>query len=220
MTLKRESGLLMNLKRIVRIKKKYGLITVIRKPSKYKAGFRAGELNSVAPNLIQRKFVPEENEILFSTDITELRYRNGKRAYLSAVQKLGSNEIVNFSVSESPTLDLAINGLSQLFESIPKERRRDVVIHSDQGFHYTSYAFRAKLAEFEIRQSMSRKGNCLDNAPIESFFGHLKDEVDYKSCKNFKALNKSITNYIDYYNNDRPQWGLKQKTPAEAGVKH
>lgn len=218
MTLERKFGLVMNLKKIVRIKKDYGLITLIRKPCVHRAGFKAGEVSSVAPNLVQRNFRPGKNQILLSTDITELRYRNGKKAYLSAVQNLGSNEIVNFTVSESPTLELAIKGLSQLFESIPLNKRRNVVIHSDQGFQYTSYAFRAKLAEYGITQSMSRKGNCLDNAPIESFFGHLKDEVEYKSCKNFKALNKSITNYIDYYNKERPQWNLKQKTPAEAGV--
>lgn len=65
---------------------------------------------------------------------------------------------------------------------------------------------------------MSRKGNCLDNAPIESFFGHFKDEAEYKHCRNFQELSNCVRSYMKYYNNDRPQWGLKQKTPAEAGV--
>lgn len=219
MGLERRYKLRVNLKKIRRIKNKFKLITSIRKKSNNRAGFKKGEEHSVAPNLVQRHFSPMKGEIVLSTDITELRYLNGKKAYLSAVKNLRSKEIVNFFVSQSPTLDLALNGLSDLFESIPRNKRKEVIMHSDQGFHYTSYAFRAKLAEFGIMQSMSRKGNCLDNSPIESFFGHLKDEVEYKTCKNFNEVNKKIKSYIYYYNNERPQWGLKQKTPAEAGVK-
>ncbi len=93
-----------------------------------------------------------------------------------------------------------------------------MIIHSDQGGHYTGRSFREEIKKLGLRQSMSRKGNCLDNAPIESFFGHLKDDVDYKACKNFVELREMITEYMNYYNNERPQWGLKQKTPAEAGA--
>lgn len=219
MTLRRRHRLDMNLKKIIRIKRHYGLVTAIRKRSRTRLLFKQGEEHQAAANLLKRNFTPRKDQILFSTDITELQYLGGKKAFLSATKDLGSKKIVHFNVAEKPTLEVALGGLDQFFKRIPRKVRKKVIMHSDQGGHYTSYAFRMKLAEFEISQSMSRKGNCLDNAPIESFFGHLKDEADYKTCKNFKDLRKKITEYMEYYNHDRPQWDLKQKTPAEAGVK-
>lgn len=218
MHLKRKFGVEINLKKIIRIKKKFGLVTVVRRRSKYRAVFRAGEEHTVAPNLLQRNFNPTKEEVFLSTDVTELRYSNSQKAYLSAIKDLGSKEIVCFNVSSKPTIDLVIKGLDELFESMPNKKRRNVIVHSDQGFHYTSHQFRKKLADYGIKQSMSRKGNCLDNAPIESFFGHLKDEADYEACKSVNEVRKKIKSYIKYYNYQRPQWGLKQKTPAEARV--
>ena len=219
MSFERATGKKINLKKIVRIKKNFELVTTIRKVRKYSAGIKTGEEHKVAPNLIKRNFKPARNQILLSTDITEFKLWNGQKAYLSATQNLGSKEVLNFRVSERPTIDLVTTGFTELLSQMPKIERSKVIIHSDQGFHYTSFAFRKLLKDFKVKQSMSRKGNCLDNAPIESFFGHLKDEVEYKTCKNFKELKNKIHRYIYYYNNERPQWGLKQKTPAEARVK-
>jgi transposase InsO family protein len=208
-----------NLKKLIRIKRDHKLVTAVRKPKKFRAIFKKGEEHKVAPNLLKRDFVPASRRTVYSTDITELIYRGGKKAYLSAMKDLATNEIVHFNILERPTNELVTAGLEDLFGPYRKEVRVRMIIHSDQGFHYTSYSFRTKLLKLGIRQSMSRKGNCLDNAPIESFFGHLKDDLDYKACKNFAELRKMVSDYIDYYNNDRPQWGLQQKTPAEAGVK-
>ena len=95
------------------------------------------------------------------------------------------------------------------------DKYQNALIHSDQGFHYTNPEYIEKIKALEMIQSMSKKGNCIDNAPIESFFGHLKDDVDYKDCKTFEELRLLIKNYIPYYNNERAQWDLKKMTPVE-----
>ena len=95
------------------------------------------------------------------------------------------------------------------------KRYKDAVIHSDQGFHYTNPEYIDKVKALEMIQSMSRKGNCIDNASVESFFGHLKDDVDYKSCKTFEELKLLIENYIKYFNTERAQWDKNKMTPVE-----
>lgn len=206
-----------NIKKIKRIKRDFSLVTVIRRKNKMRLIFKAGEEHKVAPNLLKRNFIPITKRTYFSTDVTELPYLGGRKAYLSAMKDLATNEIVHFNIFQRPTGDLVTTNLEQVFEKYSALIRSRMIIHSDQGVHYTSDEFRAQLKKLGIIQSMSRKGNCLDNSPIESFFGHLKDEVDLRSCKTFTEVKKEIENYMDYYNNERPQWGLKQKTPAEAG---
>jgi putative transposase len=207
-----------NHKKVRRIKREFNLVTQVRKKSKYRAIFRSGEESKVAPNIVQRQFNPEKNEIILSTDITQLTYSFGQKAYLSAVKDLRTKEIVTYSLSRHPTVELAIGKLPQVLSSQSKEDRRKIIIHSDQGGQYCSPQYLGVLEELEVTVSMSRKGNCLDNAPIESFFGHFKDEAEYEHCRNFQELSNCVRNYMKYYNYDRPQWGLKQKTPAEAGV--
>lgn len=207
-----------NIKKIKRIKRDFCLITVVRRKNKIRLIHKAGEEHTVASNLLNRNFIPITKRTHFSTDVTELSYFGGRKAYLSATKDLATNEIVHFNILQRPTGDLVITNLEKVFEKYSSSIRSQMIIHSDQGVHYTSEAYRTKLKKLGIIQSMSRKGNCLDNSPIESFFGHLKDEVAYRSCKTFTELKKEIENYMDYYNNDRPQWGLKQKTPAEAGA--
>ncbi len=206
----------MNTKKIRRIKKKFNLMSKVRRRSIYRQAFFKAEEHAVAPNLVQQNFTPPDDVTVLSTDVTELRYSYGQRAYLSAFKNLRTREIVHYRVSSSLSLDLVLNGLPKLLGSLASET---VIVHSDQGAQYTSGPFRRTLEYYGIYQSMSRKGNCLDNAPIESFFGHLKDEVDLKDCKSFEEVRNRIGRYIHYYNNDRPQWDLKQKTPAEARVK-
>ena len=218
MYLEKKTGLIYNLKRIIRIKKKYNLITVVRKPNKMKAFFKQINEHKVVPNILKRNFNPKENEVFVSTDITELSYLGGQKAYLSAYKDLRNKKIIHYHLSQRPTLELVMTGLDKLLGNTNKKMRDSVIIHSDQGFHYTSYAFREMLKKHGIKQSMSRKGNCLDNAPIESFFGHLKDESEYRKCRNWNELVREIDNYIKYYNDERPQWGLNKKTPAEAGA--
>lgn len=215
MELARKFDVIMNLKKIRRIKFKFNLVTEVRKRNRMRIAFRTGEEHKVAPNIVQRKFSPDKSVTILSTDVTELRYEQGQKAYLSAFKDLRTKEIVKYSLSQTPSLNLVLDGLPGLLNGLKK---RSTVIHSDQGVQYTSGAFRSLLQQYGIKQSMSRRGNCLDNSPIESFFGHLKDEVDLKRCKNFKEVSKEIEKYMNYYNNDRPQWNLKQKTPAEARV--
>jgi len=210
MYLEKKTGLIYNLKRIIRIKKKYNLITVVRKPNKMKAFFKQINEHKVVPNILKRNFNPKENEVFVSTDITELSYLGGQKAYLSAYKDLRNKKIIHYHLSQRPTLELVMTGLDKLLGNTNKKMRDSVIIHSDQGFHYTSYAFREMLKKHGIKQSMSRKGNCLDNAPIESFFGHLKDESEYRKCKNWNELIREIDNYIKYYNDERPQWGLNR----------
>ena len=93
--------------------------------------------------------------------------------------------------------------------------RDKAIIHSDQGWHYTNPSFRVRAKRMGLLQSMSRRGNCWDNAPQESFFGHLKDEVDVSACESFEELLEAIDDYIDYYNNDRYQWTLQRMTPVQ-----
>jgi putative transposase len=218
MRFERRTGQIINVKKVRRIKRDFGLVTKIRRVSKFRAVFKRGEQDAVAPNILMRRFVPVDGQHIWTTDVTELRFAFGQRAYLSAVKELGSNRIVAHTVGRSPTIELATKALLELIDRSSETKRRSMLVHSDQGFQYTNVLFRGRLQALGVQQSMSRRGNCLDNAPIESFFGHLKDEAEIKGCRTLKELEKSIDRYMKYYNEDRPQWGLKRRTPAEAGV--
>ena len=143
-----------------------------------------------------------------------LNWIHSKRAYLSVVKDSSTNEILSHDISTSLSLEIVITTINKLCRQREK-LSEDAFIHSDQGFHYTSPKFQKLLVKNGIGQSMSRKGNCWDNAPMESFFGHMKDEVDIKSCKSLKKVKKIVNKYIKYYNNYRPQWDLKKLTPVE-----
>lgn len=212
MILKNKYDTIVNLKKIARIKREYGLITKIRKKNPYNIAFKKGLEHRTAPNLLKQNFKVEQPDRVYSTDISYLPYKGGQRAYLSATKDLATKEIVAFSISSK--LDLyATYGE---FEKFLKDKNcKNLIIHSDQGWHYTHPLYVKKLKELGITQSMSRKGNCLDNAPIESFFGHLKDEIELKSCQSFDEVKVKVENYIYYYNNERYQWNLNKMTPAQ-----
>jgi len=215
MRLFRDLNAVVNLKKIRRVMRKYQLITKVRRKNPYKAVFKTGEDHKVLPNILSRDFVVPEADRFYSTDITYLSYGKGQLAYLSAVKDLGTSEIIHHKVFNRVTVEIAIAGLEGLFQSMTKNTLKNLIIHSDQGSTYTAAPYRNLLSKYGVAQSMSRKGNCLDNAPIESFFGHLKDEIDLKYCKTLDEVVSTISEYINYYNNDRPQWVLKGKTPAE-----
>lgn len=212
MILQNKYGITMNLKKIARIKKQYGLVTKIRKKNPYNVIFKKGLEHRTAPNLLQRQFDVNVPDRVYSTDISYLIYKGGQRAYLSATKDLATKEIVAFNVSRDLSMQTALIGLE---ETLKQKDCSKLMIHSDQGTHYTHPLYVNKLRELGVTQSMSRKGNCLDNAPIESFFGHLKDDVDIKSCQTFEEVKSKVENYIYYYNNERYQWGLNKMTPAE-----
>ncbi|RNC96164.1 IS3 family transposase, partial [Lysinibacillus halotolerans] len=116
--------------------------------------------------------------------------------------------------STSLKMDIVSRTLKKLEEFINDNLHPEAMIHSDQGFHYTHPDFQQRVKEMGLLQSMSRRGNCLDNAPMESFFGHFKDEVDYKEAESLKDLKYIVENYMDYYNTARKQWTLKKMTPV------
>lgn len=212
MILRHKYGAVVNLKKIVRIKREYGLTTKLRKKNPYNIAFKKELEHRTAPNLLKQNFKVEQADKVYSTDISYLPYKGGQRAYLSATKDLATKEIVAFNVSNK--LDFyATYGEFEKF--LRNKNCKNLIIHSDQGWHYTHPLYVNKLKELGVTQSMSRKGNCLDNAPIESFFGHMKDEIDLKSCQSFEEVKTMVENYIYYYNNERYQWSLNKMTPAE-----
>jgi transposase InsO family protein len=215
MILENDYGKIMNHKKIIRIKNEYGLITKIRRKNPYRAMAKKTREHSTCPNILDRKFDVVTPYKVYSTDITYLFHGRGKTAYLSAVKDLASKEIVAYHLSKTLEMELVFNTLAKTIEITPVSCLEFLMLHSDQGFHYTNPSFRKKLKDLKITQSMSRKGNCLDNAPIESFFGHFKDELDYLNCDTFEELEKKVNEYIYDYNNKRYQWNLKKMTPVQ-----
>ena len=120
-----------------------------------------------------------------------------------------------YVLSDSLEVDFVLETVNQLVKNHGIELSRETFIHSDQGCHYTSTSFMKLVRDKELRQSMSRKGNCWDNAPQESFFGHMKDEIDVSECKTFREVKKIIEDWLKYYNNRRYQWQLAKLSPNE-----
>jgi len=209
MRLKREKSIIMNHKKIIRIKNKYGLITRVRRKNPYKMIMKKTLEHRTCDNILNRNFKQNKPRQVGCTDITYIPF-NHRFAYLSVVKDITTKEIIAWNIQSHLQMELVLNTIDNLDDST-----KDMLIHSDQGFHYTNPQYITMIQNRNMVQSMSRKGNCIDNSPIESFFGHLKDEVEYKSCKNFTEIKDVITNYMDYYNNDRPQWNLKKMTPVE-----
>jgi transposase InsO family protein len=165
-------------------------------------------------NQLNRKFKQNIPFKVFCTDITYLPF-NHRIGYLSAVKDIASGEIVGWNTSQHLEMNIVLDTLEKMKNDNGLEVLENVMIHSDQGFHYTSPQYIEKIKQLKMIQSMSRKGNCIDNAPMESFFGHLKDDVEYKNCKTFDELHLLIEEYVKYYNHERQQWGLKKMTPVE-----
>jgi putative transposase len=208
MGLKREKNITMNHKKIIRIMKKYRLVAKIRRRNPYKAIMKKTAEHRTFPNQLDRVFTQTIPYRFFCTDITYIPFNN-RFAYLCVVKDIASGEIVAWYLLPYITMELVLKTIEQM------KPYQNALLHSDQGFHYTNPEYIDKVKALEMIQSMSRKGNCIDNAPVESFFGHLKDDVDYKSCKTFEELRLLIENYIKYYNNERAQWDRNKMTPVE-----
>lgn len=215
MILKSQFSIIYNRKRIQRIMRKFDIVCPIRKANPYKRMAKATKEHRVVPNILNRNFKQEVAGKVLLTDITYLPYSNNQMAYLSTIKDASTNEILAHNLSDSLKLDIAMDTIHKLMANINIKLSADAFIHSDQGFHYTSPKFQKLLKSKKLGQSMSRRGNCWDNAPQESFFGHMKDEIDYKGCKSLEELQTVIDDYIDYYNNYRGQWNLKKLTPVK-----
>lgn len=215
MTLAGQFSVVYNLKRIRRIMKKYSIFCPIRKANPYRRMMKATQEHSVMPNLLKREFKQGIPGKVLLTDITYLFYGKGQKAYLSAVKDGSTGEILAYHVSERMTIDLATDTLKKLKQNKNFKKAEDALIHSDQGVRYTHPEFQKSVKKLGLRQSMSRRGNCWDNAPQESFFGHLKDETNIKDCANIDELKSEIKQYMTYYNHYRYQWNLKKMTPVQ-----
>lgn len=213
MKLARDNKIVMNHKKIKRIMREYGLVVKIRRRNPYKDIMKKDLEHRTCANILNRDFKQTIPGKVLSTDITYLYYGMSQKAYLSVVKDIASKEIVSWQMSSNITLKFVLDSLDDLKNV--KTLSKETIIHSDQGSHYTSPEYRTRVNELGIIQSMSRKGNCIDNAPVESFFGHLKDDVDYGGAKNFGELKTVIDGYIKYYNNERYQWDIKKMTPVE-----
>lgn len=209
-------GIRMNHKKIRRLMHKYGLVCPIRKTNPYRQMAKAMRTNAVADNLLKREFRTHGPRKVFLTDITYIPYRDDF-AYLSVIKDAFTEQALSYVLSNSLEVDFVLQTVRQLVEVHGTSIDSQALIHSDQGCHYTSVSFRKLIGDVGLRQSMSRKGNCWDNAPQESFFGHMKDELRsrFKEWKTFDAVKRDIDDWMDYYNNDRYQMGLGKLSPNE-----
>lgn len=210
------TGQRMNLKKIRRLMRKYGLKCPFRRPNPYRQMAKAIKTNSVFPNVVDRKFDDGGVRKVLLTDITYIFYDRGV-CYLSTILDAFTHEILAYELSPNLMVDFVLQTVDDLVIEYGCTLDDTTIIHSDQGCHYTSKAFIDKLKDYSFVQSMSRKGNCWDNAPQESFFGHMKDEIKYEIAmmKSFGEVKEKIDDWIDYYNNDRYQWELSKLSPKE-----
>ena len=206
--------IIMNVKKIRRLMKKYNLFCTIRQANPYRRMAKALKTNNVADNLLNREFKLHGPRKVLLTDITYLPY-DGARCYLSTILDAYTKEILSYVISETLEIDFVLETVNQYIDKHGISITAETLVHSDQGCHYTSYSFIQILKDKELRQSMSRKGNCWDNAPQESFFGHMKDEIDISNCKTFNEVKEIIDDWIDYYNHERYQWDLAKLSPCE-----
>ena len=203
----------MNHKKVYRIMKEYDLLSIIRKRNPYKQIWKRTQEHRTCKNILNRDFRWIEVFKKLWTDISYLYY-NWNRAYISILKDMISWEVVSHKVSTNLWLWFVINTIDEAKNNF---NLKWSIIQSDQWFHYTHPWYINLLKNNWIIQSMSRKWNCLDNSPTESFFGHMKDEIDLNNIKSYKELVKHIDNYIFYYNNNRPQWTRKKMTPVDWG---
>ena len=206
----RNRGIHLNHKTVQKLMGELGLKSKIR-IKKYRS-YR-GEVGKKATNLIERDFTASEPNQKWTTDITEFRMA-GRKLYLSPIMDMYNSEIVSYSISEHPVMQQIKEMLDLAFEKIPNGT--NLILHSDQGWQYRQKYYQRRLSEKGIRQSMSRKGNCLDNAIMENFFGLLKSELlytkDFDSLEDFKV---ALDDYIYYYNNYRIKEKLKGLSPVQ-----
>ena len=206
----RNKGYAINHKTVRKLMKSLGLKGKQRKNEKYHS--YKGQVGKVADNLLNRDFYADKPYEKLTTDITQFNVCNEK-VYLSPVMDLFNREIISYSISLHPDLWQVREMLSGLFEKLPKDATP--LFHSDQGWQYQHAEYQRLLKEHNIRQSMSRKGNCMDNGAMENFFGRLKVEMFYgEKFESVNAFISELKRYIDYYNNKRISMKLKGMSPV------
>ncbi|ATV58178.1 IS3 family transposase [Fusobacterium pseudoperiodonticum] len=208
----KNQGLNINHKKVQRLMKKLNLQSIIRKKRKYSS--YKGQIGKIADNHIKRNFEATAPNQKWFTDVTEFNLR-GEKLYLSPILDAYGRYIVSYDISRSPNLEQINHMLNLAFKE--NENYENLIFHSDQGWQYQHYSYQERLKEKKITQSMSRKGNSLDNGLMECFFGLLKSEMFYEQEEKYKTLEElkeAIKDYIYYYNNKRIKEKLKGLTPA------
>ena len=207
---------IMNIKKIRRLMKKYNLFCPIRKANPYRRMAKALKTSNYADNLLQREFECYGPRYVLLTDITYIPY-NGEFAYLSTILDAYTKQILSYVLSDSLEIDFVKETVENLIRDHGISLHKETLIHSDQGSHYTSATFIQIIEDCDLRRSMSRRGNCWDNSPQESFFGHMKDHIldRVKECTEFQQIKDIVDDYIDYYNNEAYVWELCRLSPNE-----
>lgn len=213
LTLKNK-GININHKRVLRIMREESLLCTKFKTRSRKYSSYKGQIGKVADNIVKRQFKASKPNELWLTDVTEFRIKGQeKKLYLSPILDLYNSEIISYTLSDHPTIKLTNKMLDKALNEI--KEIKELTIHSDQGFHYQHSTWTKKLEKMNIRQSMSRKGNCLDNSPMENFFGILKQEMYYGvEFKSYDELVSEIEKYIKWYNEDRIKTKLNGMSPV------
>ncbi|WP_370460319.1 IS3 family transposase [Cytobacillus firmus] len=203
-----ENGYLINHKKVYRLMTEMGIQSVIRKKRKW----HGRSPSIIFPNRLKRNFRAAGPNQKMVTDITYVSVGE-EFYYLSVIQDLFNNEIVSWELSKRNDLELVLNTVEKWTK---KKDVAEAVLHSDQGFQYTSKLYSSRLEDYGIKGSHSRKGNCLDNACVESFFSHLKTEKLYiNKCNSGEELEQALEDYIYHYNYKRRQKKLKKRAPIE-----
>jgi len=199
-----------NHKTVQRLMKELGLVCRVRM-KRYRS--YKGEVGKIAENLLQREFTATKPNEKWVTDVTEFSLF-GEKMYLSPILDLFNGEIISYNLNKNPSFAQTVDMLNQAFLRLPDNT--SLILHSDQGWQYQMKKYQSMLAGKGVRQSMSRKGNCLDNAVMENFFGHVKSKLlylqDFESVEHFTS---ELIDYLDYYNNRRIKAKLQGLSPVQ-----
>ena len=206
-------GFNINHKTVLRLMNILGIKSIQRPKRRYNS--YQGSIEKIANNLLKRDFKADKPNQKWVTDVTEFKVHD-RKLYLSPIIDLFNGEIISYNLSKHPTFQQITDMLEKAFIKI--KNNTNLILHSDQGWQYQMKIYQNMLKEKGIKQSMSRKGNCLDNSCAENFFGILKSELFYpkeKEYKNIEELEKDIKEYIEYYNNSRIKSKLKGMSPIQ-----
>ena len=209
----RNRGYKINHKTVLKLMREMKLKSIQRQKRKY-SSYR-GTIGKTAKNLLNRDFKAKNPNEKWVTDVTEFKVKEEK-LYLSPIVDLYNGEVISYNIARHANFNQVVDMLNKAFSKIPDNT--NLILHSDQGWQYQMLAYQEMLVEKGIRQSMSRKGNCLDNSLAENFFGILKSEIFYPKEKEYKSLDeleKDIIEYIDYYNNSRIKSKLNGMSPVQ-----
>ena len=206
----RNEGYTLNHKTVQRLMQEMNLKSKVRRV-KYRS-YR-GDVGKTAPNILNREFEASRPNQKWATDVTEFKVA-GRKAYLSPIIDMFNGEIIAYTISDRPDLKMVMDMMRSAKRKI--KDTKGIMLHSDQGWHYQHMQYQQTLKKYGITQSMSRKGNCLDNAVMENFFGIMKTELLYlQEFSDMDIFKRELRKYINYYNNDRIKLKLNGKSPVQ-----